>query len=403
MIAGRSRNIEVLVGLFLLGSMAVLLGMVIFFAGKRQAFEERLEIQARFRKVAGLETGATVRLSGINVGKVVSVEFDRSGLVLVRMEILRKYQEWVRTDSKARITSAGLLGDKVMDISVGSSDAEVLEENAILPSEDPIGVGELIELARPAIADLEITISNLSLLTTGLADARDRFGNILENVGSITEKIDRSEGLLGKLITDREAAEDFLALVGKARGMAEDVGVVAENLAVFSKDLPALSSKAQGLMADLKEASAMLGDMATKGSTTVENFRAGSVAFRAGLERLPGIVERMEGSADNVEVILGNFREGSQSFKEGMGKLPGIMDKGGSALEDVRFILGNVKEASEDLPGLASQGRRVIRSADELLRGLRRNRVIRGVLSLEEEGEIVEVQIEDQRDTTYPH
>jgi len=393
----------VLVGFFLLGSMGVLLGMVIFFAGKQQAFEERFDVQARFSRVAGLETGATVRLSGINVGKVVSVEFDRSGLVLVRMEILRKYQEWVRTDSKARITSAGLLGDKVMDVSVGSTDAEVLEENAILPSEDPIDVGELIELARPAIADLEITISNLSLLTTGLADARDRFGNILENVSSIAEKVDRSEGLLGKLITDREAAENFSVLVRRARGTAEHAEVVAENLAVFSKDLPALSSKAQGLMADLKEASGKLGDMATKGSTTMENFRAGSEAFRGGLESLPGIVERVESSMDNMEVILGNFREGTQSFKEGMGKLPGIMDKGGSALEDVRFILGNVKEASEDLPGIASQGRKVIRSAEELLTGLRRNRVIRGVLSLEEEGEIVEVQIEDQRDTAYPH
>lgn len=403
MIAGRSRNIEVLVGLFLLGSMGVLLAMVIFFAGKQQAFEERFDVQARFSRVAGLETGATVRLSGINVGKVASVEFDRSGLILVRMEILGKYQKWIRTDSKARITSAGLLGDKVMDISVGSVDAEVLEENAILPSEDPIDVGELIELARPAIADLEITISNLSLLTTGLADARDRFGNILENVSSITEKVDRSEGLLGKLITDREMAENFLVLVAKARGTAEHVEVAAGNLAVFSKDLPALSSKAQGLMADLKEASGKLGEMATKGSTTLENFRAGSVAFRAGLERLPGIVERVESSADNVDVTLGNFREGSQSFKEAMGKLPGIMDKGGSALEDVLFILRNVKEASEDLPGIASQGGKVIRSADELLKGLRRNRVIRGVLSLEEEGEMVEVQIEDQRDTTYPH
>ena len=123
-----------------------------------------------------------VRSGPAVTGKVASVEFDRSGLILVRMEILGKYRKWIRTDSKARITSAGLLGDKVMDISVGRVDAEVLGENAILPSEDPIDVGELIELARPAIADLEITISNLSLLTTGLADARDRFGNILENV-----------------------------------------------------------------------------------------------------------------------------------------------------------------------------------------------------------------------------
>ena len=354
MIAGRSRNTEIIVGVFLLSSMAVLLGMVIFFAGKRQAFEERFKIQTRFSRVAGLETGAAVRLSGINVGKVASIDFDRSGAVLVRMEILGKYQEWIRTNSKAHITTAGLLGDKVIDISVGGLDAEVLEENSILPSEDPIDVAELIELARPAIADLEVTISNLATLTTGLSEGRDRFKSIVENVSSIVEKVDRSEGLLGMLITDRNAADDFSVLMTKARGTAEHAEVAAKSLAVFTADLPELSSKVQV-------------------------------------------------SVDRVEAILGNFQDGSQSFKEAMESLPGIMEKGGSALDEASAIIRNVKEASTDLPEITSRGRRVVRSADELLTAVGRNRLIRGVLSLEEEEEIVEVQISDQRDTAYPH
>jgi len=227
-------------------------------------------------------------------------------------------------------------------------------------------------------------------------------GGILDNVSSITEKVDRSEGLLGKLITDPQAAEDFSVLMGTARRTAEHAEVTAENLAVFSKELPSLSAKAQGLMTDLKDASGKLADMATKGSATLENFMAGSVAFRVGFEKLPEIVDRVEKSVGDADVILGNFREGSQSFKEAMGNLPRVVEKGDTALEDVRFILKNFKEASEDLPGITSRGGKVVKSADELLSALRRNRVIRGVLSLEQGGEVIEVQIEDRRDTGYP-
>jgi ABC-type transporter Mla subunit MlaD len=212
----------------------------------------------------------------------------------------------------------------------------------------------LIELARPAIADLEITISNLATLTTGLSEGRDRLKSIVENVSSIVEKVDRSEGLLGMLITDRNAADDFSVLMTKARGTAEHAEVAAKSLAVFTADLPELSSKVQV-------------------------------------------------SVDRVEAILGNFQDGSQSFKEAMESLPGIMEKGGSALDEASVIIRNVKEASTDLPEITSRGRRVVRSADELLTAVGRNRLIRGVLSLEEEEEIVEVQISDQRDTAYPH
>ena len=71
---------------------------------------------------AGSSQGATVRLAGVPVGRVggdpaARVRVERK--VQVELLIARRVQDRIRADSVARIETLGLLGDKIIDVTLG--------------------------------------------------------------------------------------------------------------------------------------------------------------------------------------------------------------------------------------------------------------------------------------------
>ena len=110
-------GIFVLVGVAALTYLAVKLGKLEVIGGGNQ-----VEIQAEFDSVAGLKTGATVEIAGVQVGQVkrVGLNDDRATLVLSVQRGVKLYG-----DAIASIKTRGLIGDKYVSISPGGSQKEL--------------------------------------------------------------------------------------------------------------------------------------------------------------------------------------------------------------------------------------------------------------------------------------
>src|SRR5262245_22595689 len=113
-------------GLFVAGGLA-LAGVVVFFIGREtRLFEEQVVYHAYFPNVQGLTKESPVWLGGLEVGRVLDISFTKETAnrgVEVRFRISRKYADRVRQDSVARLSSMGVLGEKAVDISLGSLEA----------------------------------------------------------------------------------------------------------------------------------------------------------------------------------------------------------------------------------------------------------------------------------------
>ena len=72
--------------------------------------------------MGGLIEGATVRLAGVQIGRVTAVTLPEQpgSKVRVTLTIARRFSERIRRDSEARIATQGLLGDKIVEITFGS-------------------------------------------------------------------------------------------------------------------------------------------------------------------------------------------------------------------------------------------------------------------------------------------
>src|SRR5579863_2388307 len=177
-------------GLFLLTMLAILASCVFLVGRQESRFGSNYRVHSEFQNVAGLNVGADVRVGGIRKGTVQSIRLPKTpdGKVVVTMDLEKETQTIVKQDSTASIQSEGLLGDKYVEISFGSVEAEKLRGGETIESEPPLDISDLLQKASQMLDSGEGALESI----TGATD----------NIGLITAKINNGQGTVGKLIND---------------------------------------------------------------------------------------------------------------------------------------------------------------------------------------------------------
>ena len=111
---------ELKVGVMAVAALALTAVLIVAVGGASGFAWERYELKTMFDNVQGLKSGAIVRIAGVEVGKVTSVELSGSG-VAVGLSLKEENRSRVTTDSRASIGSMSLLGEPLIDISPSST------------------------------------------------------------------------------------------------------------------------------------------------------------------------------------------------------------------------------------------------------------------------------------------
>lgn len=153
---------------------------------------EMYSIRVRFGDIQDLEDGAHVRMAGVRIGTVRSIDLvaDESGRIVAELglDVLKKYK--IPKDSRFRITSGGLIGEKYVDIIPGTK-REYLPQN-----QKPTVRDVVYGVDTPQLDDLIIKASELA----------DETSRIAANIESASAAIDR-------LIRDQRLGRDLRAIV----------------------------------------------------------------------------------------------------------------------------------------------------------------------------------------------
>src|SRR5215216_1199522 len=119
---------KVRLGLFILGGLALLV-IAIFVIGKQKnLFDPVFKLTATFRNISGLQVGNNIRFSGINVGTVDNIKIINDSTVRVDMIVRKEVQPFIKTDCEVGIGSEGIVGDRLVTITQGSTDASMVKE-----------------------------------------------------------------------------------------------------------------------------------------------------------------------------------------------------------------------------------------------------------------------------------
>lgn len=223
---------QVRVGALLMGALALLAVGVLLVGEVGHVFGNRYRLVTMMRSGAGLVPGAAVQLAGQNVGQVESIQWidpadrpDSGKTVLMSLAVNREVQGQIRTDSRARIRTQGLLGDRVVDITPGSAGADVLQPGDTLSSEEPLDYQEILEQASGAVTGLTDLATRLEELTARMLAGEGSLGRLVTDtalydelatlsgsLGSFLGRANRGEGSLGRLLRDDRLYERLVSV-----------------------------------------------------------------------------------------------------------------------------------------------------------------------------------------------
>ncbi len=306
------------VGVFVLVALAVFLGLVYALGARARLFEARYTIHADFTEVGGLVDGATVRLAGVQIGRVTGVHLpgEPGGKVRVDLTIARRYSDRIRKNSIARIETQGLLGDKIVEITVGNATAPPVAPGEVLAARDPADFGRMIAAGAE-------TAKDVGALAAALRETAETV-----NQSKLIEDAATTVNKLGRVVDQVE----------HGRGWAHAL-VYEEPLAL--RRLNELIATTQTLVERVEKGQGAAGVLVSPEST------ASAKRFVAAMDRISGMVEQPE-------------RE--------PGLLPGLLfdPKYRPVLEDLRTVAHNLREVSDRLAGgRGTLGSLVADSGDE--------------------------------------
>src|SRR5436190_13786832 len=148
-------------GAFVIGGL-VLFGLGLFLIGdRRMLFSKSAEFYTEFAQINALESGAKVRVGGMDAGEVIEVRVPPGpgSKFRLKLRIIEKLFPVIRTDSVASIQTDGLLGNKFLLIDIGTT--EIAPAGYTLGSQEPFEIGDLLAKIRETVTAVNATVGDV--------------------------------------------------------------------------------------------------------------------------------------------------------------------------------------------------------------------------------------------------
>lgn len=309
------------VGLFLVIGFILFVAGILILGGKRNMFQPSIRITTVFSDVKGLKVGNNVRFTGIEVGAIVDVNIISDTAVAVVMALDKDVVKYIKKNSRATIGSDGLMGSKIIIILPGTPDADVVETGDIIPSLEPVEMEDIISDIQGTSEKISMVADNLVEITDKMNRGEGLFGKVFndsefslnieksgenisilsENLVKITNKLSNGESLLGKILVDPEFA-------GQWEATTENIMSISVNLQELSEKI----NRGDGVLAKLLTDTAMAGNFFNASQdleTVLHNLSEVSMKLNDERNALHKFIADTA-FADSVELLLNRVNEG---------------------------------------------------------------------------------------------
>jgi phospholipid/cholesterol/gamma-HCH transport system substrate-binding protein len=336
---------EFKVGAFTLAGLAVV-GFVVFMIGEeRKLFESQLSYNAKFEEVQGLRRGSPVRMGGVDIGSVTEVKYGAAvedKQIHVKMSVVKDESRRIRQDSVAAIESKGLLGDKMIVITVGNQRLPQIPVGGEVPSKEGDDMAAMMGKLGSITVQVEKVVGNLERTTNSLADEKlhGDLKSSVESMNGILKSVDGGDGYVGKLIKSPEESQRL--------------SHVMQNLETATAQLNRTTASINSILARVENGPGLAHEVlyGEESAKAVSQFGGAADELRLTLKGIRdgnGIARSViygdEGSQQmlsNLNQMSGDLKQIVADVKAGKGTL-GALLVDPSVYEDLKVVLGNVE------------------------------------------------------------
>jgi phospholipid/cholesterol/gamma-HCH transport system substrate-binding protein len=216
----------------------LVMGIALYKLGQAvNLFAKRYQLTAFLKEAGGLRVGGSVMVAGQLAGTIKEIELlpvdnDTLRNVRILVGIDLKLQEQVRGDSRARVKTLGLLGDKIIDISPGTPRTMALQDGDTLRVEQALDYDQIIAKAASAVDDVVGLTKDMRTLTKSLVSGKGTIGQLLTNpalynqlestlgrTNALLARVQNSRGTLARFLDDPRLYDEMVGAVGGVDSM----------------------------------------------------------------------------------------------------------------------------------------------------------------------------------------
>jgi ABC-type transport system involved in resistance to organic solvents, periplasmic component len=314
---------ELKVGALIIAALAIVVIAVVKLGEAASLFAERYELVTLLGNASGLREGGSVTVAGQLAGTVEHIELlppdgDTTRNLRVVMELDESLRQQVRLDSRVKLKSLGLLGDKVLDISPGTPRYAALSAGDTVPSLPSVDYEQVIEQASTAVGDLVLLTHDLRTITEGMSRGEGTMGQLLTNrslydqltttltgVNALLARVQKPTGTLGRLMDDPS--------------LYDHLSSVTVQLDTVLRQMRSTSGTFGRLLYDDTLYSRMLS--ATTTADSVLGLVAGGDGFAARMLTDQQLYDQLNKTLTELNSVLEDLRRNPRKYTRGMVRL----------------------------------------------------------------------------------
>ncbi len=315
---------ELKIGVLTIVAVVIAVTTIFLLTGARGFFWQRYNLKTRFVSVPGLKAGSPVRVAGVEVGTVKSVDLA-GDKVDVMLEVNKDMRPRITDRSTATLGSVSLLGESAVDITPASAGTPIPDWGYIpekstrgmlstMAPEASEGIEEITRLVQDVrqgrgtvgklmtddrlYAEMQKFVSAANEVTNNIRRGRGSVGRLLNdpkaaqalegsltNLEAMTRRINAGEGSIGKLLKDDQFAEaltgataNFQALTDRMNKGQGTVGKLMTDDALYKK-MTALTDRFDLLLTRVNDGQGTVGQL-LKDKQLYENMNGAVADFR---------------------------------------------------------------------------------------------------------------------------
>lgn len=275
------------VGVIVLISTVILVALLFLMTSSSGLgiLTHKLTVMTFFENSAGLKTGAAVNLEGVTIGTVKTVTIDNSPErkltpVKVVMKLDDKYGANLKKDSKASLSTVGVLGDTVVDINSQFAVGARLQDGDVLKTTETPSLTDVVKASQGTIESLNVILAKMNVIVDNLETGKGSIGQLINNPDlynkangavdqllTLEKNLNAGRGSIGKLMTDDTLYNRLNDTAAKLENIANSVdsgkgtaGMLLKDDSLY-KNLNSTVAHANSLLADADAGKGGLGLM----------------------------------------------------------------------------------------------------------------------------------------------
>ncbi|MBI5562615.1 MAG: MCE family protein [Deltaproteobacteria bacterium] len=288
----RFRGLEVKVGILVASAVAGMAVIIILIGIQKDIFTHKYHISFTSESGAGFNEGMPVKLSGFKIGRIQKIELTDAARVKVTLEINRKYEQWVRNNSFARMGKEGLIGDTFIEIALGGPGGNMLKDGDEISYYKTGGMEELVAEAKPILNEVKDIIHYVN-------DPKGDLKASIANIREFTAELKETRRSIDRTVKDADAA--IVQAKALISGMDAKTGPVIASVARVVGSLEAVTRRVDGI-----------------------------------LEKTNSTAEKLDGAMDGVKTLTGALAQDTP-------KIRGLIENASLAASEGKGLIKGVK------------------------------------------------------------